>query len=433
MTDKDNDKDGKGADSDRDSVDKLPLSVIPLSSSSLRKSRLVKNTRLETMVELHNDPVSGSLQIRPEDIPTTFPGTSKADQEMIAKLASLNSYDVYSLRASLKSLGIEVDASALALSAEMQAKLDRYSLEFTRPLILNIFGDGGLKDIKGMQRIFHEPDVAAVQDRLKVMSQKIGIPVHELPEFLLKYRDLFLSTLYYRENFETMVPEINRFWLWLADLKTEREVAASAGAMASCRKVMGSLRFLFISTRERLTQFRSAFDSFWTDMTNESFKRLTREIEDNHVAMGAVLCGLSVKIRDWSKVFPDDRAAGPASRVHYVISQLEPGLEKLTDLENDSRKKVGLRPAGAPAPEESAALKILALLIGHFKCLSGDVWRVTTFTPVWEKDEEASHLNLSAGLAFAAQQGWITTMDGGRSYRLTEDGFDRGITLTTKA
>ena len=59
------------------------------------------------MLELHNDPVSGSLQIRPEDIPSAFPGVSKSDQDIISGLASLKSYDVYSLRLSLKKLGIE--------------------------------------------------------------------------------------------------------------------------------------------------------------------------------------------------------------------------------------------------------------------------------------------------------------------------------------
>lgn len=434
MMDKDKNKDSKNQVSEKDAVDKLSLSIIPLTSTSLKSSRLVKNTRLETMLELHNDPVSGSLQIRPEDIPASFPGTSKTDQEMIAQLASLKSYDVYSLRVSLKKLGIEVDPSLLALSDDTKDRLDRYSLEFTRPLILSVFGDGtGTQDMKSLQKIFQTPDVAAVQERLKVMAQKTGIPVEGLPAFLQGYRDLFLSTLYYRENFETLVPDINRFWLWLADLKGQREVATSAGAMESCRRVMGALRFLFISTRERLAKFRSEFEMFWSDMNKESFTHLRKEIEDNHLSMGAVLCGLSVKMRDWSNAFPEGRAAGPTTRVQYVMAELEPGLEQLMTMENSARQQIGMNAVVPPSSEEVAALKILSILLGEFRCLSGDVLSLATFLKAWKKDEDAGNLDIRRGLAFAAKQGWIDVVEVDRTYRLTEAGFDKGITLSTKA
>ncbi|MEZ0224331.1 MAG: hypothetical protein ACAH83_07260 [Alphaproteobacteria bacterium] len=434
MADKNKDKDGKTPPTDKDAVDKLSLSIIPLTSSSLKSSRLIKNTRLETMLELHSDSNTGSLQIRPEDIPATFPGTSKSDQDMIAKLAELKSYDVYSLRVSLKKLGIDVDPSLLALSDDTKDRLDRYSQEFTRPLILSVFGDGtGTQDMKALHKVFNEPDVAVVQERLKGMSQKTGIPIEGLPVFLQGYRDLFLSTLYYRENFETLVPDINRFWLWLAELKTQREVTTSAGAMESCRKVMGALRFLFISTRERLAKFRNEFEMFWSDMNRESFERLRKEIEDNHISMGAVLCGLSVKMRDWSSTFPDGRAVGPSTRVQYVMGELEPGLEQLMALENKARQEIGMNAVAPPSSEEIAALKILSLLLGEFKCLSGDVLRLATFLKAWKKDNEASHLDIRRGLAFAAKQGWIDVVEEDVSYRLTEAGFDKGITLSTKA
>src|SRR5947209_6214226 len=107
MTDKTKDSKGKGGKppiSDKDAIDALPLSMIPLSSNTLKSARLIKNSRLETAVELHNDPISGSLQIRPEDVADSFP-LNVGDHEIIANLSKLHSYDVYSLRTSLKKLG----------------------------------------------------------------------------------------------------------------------------------------------------------------------------------------------------------------------------------------------------------------------------------------------------------------------------------------
>src|SRR5690606_10933844 len=65
MADKTKDK---NAGRDMDALEVLPLSMIPLSSNTLKNAKLIKNSRLETAVELYNDPIAGSLQIYPQDI-----------------------------------------------------------------------------------------------------------------------------------------------------------------------------------------------------------------------------------------------------------------------------------------------------------------------------------------------------------------------------
>jgi len=329
-------KDGKEHVSDRDAFDTLSLSMISLSSESLKAARLVKNSHMETMVELHNDPVSGSLQIRPQDVAASFPG-SNDDQAIISKLARLNSYDVYSLRNSLKQLGIDVDTRALELSDAMKRRLDQYSVEFTRPLVRNIFGDGNddMNNNEGLLRIFRDPDVARVRSRLKLMAEKTGIPVEEIPAFLRNYSDLFLSVAYYRYTFESLAPDIGRFLSWLEELKTQREVIASPLAVASCKKAEESVKFLSTSIGDRLALFNAGFELFWSDMNRKSFERLRRKIEDNHVGMGAAMCGLLVKMRAWSNAFPNNSGV-PSMRLKYLLVML-PGLERLMVMENDAR------------------------------------------------------------------------------------------------
>lgn len=345
MSDKSKDKgrDGKKPPSDRDAIDALPLSMIPLTSSTLKSARLIKNSRLETSVELHNDPVSGSLQIRPEDIVQAQAGT-KEDQEIVSQLSALPSYDVYSLRTSLKKLGIEVDATVLELSDSMKDTLHKYTVEFTRPIIRNIFGadDTSISDTETLLKLFNDPDKHRVALRLRRMAQKTGLTLNEIPTFLEDYSDVFLSVAYYRHTFQTVVPDINRFWLWLGDLRTQREVATAHRTLASCKRVEDSLRFLSTSIRERLAKFQTGFEFFWGDINKESFDKLRKEIEENHAGMGAVLCGLSVKMRNWSTEFPDNAIGSPAKRSQYVVTELEPGLEILKSMENEARERIGL-------------------------------------------------------------------------------------------
>lgn len=322
-------------------MDKLPLAIMPLSSAPLKAAKLVKNSQLETMVELHSDKTSGSLQIRPEDIPTSFPSASADDLAMIAKLSSLRSYDVYSLRSNLAKLGIEVDKSQLELSEATKERLERSSIEFIRPLIIHLFGDGSdVSDADALNRLFRDPDVAKVQQRLRMLSERTGIPLSGIPGFLQSYRDIFLSTVYYRDSFDSIAPDLNRFWVWLGELKNYREI--SPAAAASCNHVASHLRNLFTSTRERLNRFKASFETFWRDMNPSSFQRLRAQIEDNHDAMGAVLCGLGVKMRNWSAAFPDNDAGSPATRLSYVTAELEPGLDQLMTVENDARAKLGM-------------------------------------------------------------------------------------------
>jgi hypothetical protein len=328
---------------DRDAMDRLSLSMVPLASTTLKSAKLVKNAQLETMVELHSDKDTGSLQIRPADIPASFPATSKQDLAIIDSLAALKSYDVFSLRSNLEKLGIEVDKSQLELSDETKARLERNSMEFIRPLVINLFGDGtDAPDSSSLAKLLRDPDVSRVQQRLKVMSEKTGIPVEGIPGFLQNYRDMFLSASYYRDSFDAIAPDLNRFWIWLGDLKTQREVAGSQGALVTIGKVTALLRNLFTSTRDRQNKFRTAFEVFWRDMNPQSFSRLRAQIEDNHSTMGAVLCGLGVKMRSWSAAFPDSNTGSATARISYVMSELEPGLDQLMAIENDARVKLGL-------------------------------------------------------------------------------------------
>jgi hypothetical protein len=316
---------------DLDPLDVLPLSIMPLSNSALKAAKLVKNSRLETVVELLKDTRTGSLQMRPEDIPASFPGHRK-DHALIAELAKLHSYDVYSLRKSLQRSGIEADEEKLQLSDDMKKSLAPYSPEFTRPLLRAVYGDDSMAAEQDLTKLFRAPNKAKVAAQLKVMSEKTGIPVEELPEFLETYSDLFLSVIYYRNHLDRITPDIDNCAGWLKDITLQRDAASSAQNALHYRRVDESIRFLSSTIRVRLNSFRRAFDVFWRDMNRGTLDRLRREIEDKHEATGGMLCGLAVKMRHWSRTFGNRTAGGPGTRTQYVISEMEPGLERLCHL-----------------------------------------------------------------------------------------------------
>ena len=53
---------------DIDSLHILPLSIIPFDTLALRRARLIKNSNLESMIELYRGEASGSGQTSPRDL-----------------------------------------------------------------------------------------------------------------------------------------------------------------------------------------------------------------------------------------------------------------------------------------------------------------------------------------------------------------------------
>lgn len=342
---KDKNKSIKEKNAEKDAIDMLPLESIPLASKTLKNAKLVKNARMETTVELYKDSLAGSLQVMPDSI-ADFMDASLADQKIISSLANLYSFDVYSLRTNLKKLGVEVeDAEALELSDDIKERLAGYNQEFVRPLIEKIFGAGRM-DLTGkdaLKSIASGKDLAHVKENLKIMADKTGIPLTDIPGFLEEYSDVFLSVAYYRYSFESVGIDIDRFLLWMRELLASREVMASPKMLAQCKQAEMIMRFLSSSIRERLAQFQTSFEIFWADINRKSFLQMRHQIEENHGSMGAVLCGLVVKINLWKKTFPNNVLGSPSGRAKFVLTEMEPGLAKLKDLETEARKRLRLQ------------------------------------------------------------------------------------------
>ena len=60
------------SDVDRDSLHILPLSIIPMQTRALRHARLIKNSRLDGVVELFEGPASGSGQVEVDSLVNVF-------------------------------------------------------------------------------------------------------------------------------------------------------------------------------------------------------------------------------------------------------------------------------------------------------------------------------------------------------------------------
>lgn len=329
-------------DFDRDSLHTLALAMIPFKSPSLRKARLIKNRRLETMIEVFKSDTGGSGQMEVEVAAKEFGwdmGGDAADLVILRKLAQLPSYDVYSLRVSLRHLGIEVDdVAALKLSDAKVNELTKYMKSFTHPLIMGIYGadDLEIKDFHDVIRMFAHPDQDKAREKLAVMADRLEVDVDELPAFLEDFGDIFLSLSYYRQALDQIEPIIRDVLASIRDIQRNQQMSSDPVLMKTCRVVQATISRLMISVSQRLDQFDRITEDMWKHINAERFRKVVELVRSYQTVIGGILCALSIKMESWVKLFPTPKTGGPMRRAEFIMSEMRQGMENIEDLEENA-------------------------------------------------------------------------------------------------
>lgn len=329
-------------DVDRDALHILPLSIIPLQTRALRHARMIKNSRLEGVVEIFEDASSGSGQADVESMVNVFGWPMvppHPDLVLLRKLAMLPSYDVYSLRIMLREHGINVnEVEALRLSPRKVKELTSYMSAFTHPLIQRIYGDGdvSVKSFDDIVALFRNPDVKHAQGKLQQMANGLGIELSGIPRFLEDYGDIFLSLAYYRNCLDQMVPAISEFLKTLGMIRQLRQLAHDEELMETCAAMESTINGLMVSIAGRFENFERSTNDLWQNISAERFRRVESLIKSYHTTIGGVLCSLAVKIDAWAFRFPRGSAASALKQSQFIMFELRHGFEKIQQIEDSA-------------------------------------------------------------------------------------------------
>ena len=327
----------------RDSLHLLPLDMIPLHTPGLRRAKLIKNSRLRTVVELFRDRASGSGQIEINDLPKAFPSDPDGmadDLRVLDKLATLSSFDVYSLRIELRNLNIPVDeGEKLSLSAAKRAELTEAMRSFTRPLLEFVYGraDQRIADVSDILQMLSSPNQAEALKNLHTLASRLRISLHDLPKFLEDYGDIFLSLAYFRQCLDHVVPDVHDFLVWLTAIRQMDQISRDKPMQQLLDGVSADLTAITSSVTGRFESFDRRSQDFWSDINAASFREITRLITAHHTTLGSVMCGLTVKMDLWKERFPTG-GGGPLRRIEFVTSEMLPGLDQIRDLEQAAAK-----------------------------------------------------------------------------------------------
>lgn len=329
-------------DEDRDSLHILPLAMLPVQTPSLRRARLIKNTRFESVIEIFADKETGSGQMAIEALPGEFgwsEGFRHPDMIMLRKLADLPSYDVYSLRLSLRDLGIEVNnLDYLRLSEQKAAELTAYMSEFTRPLIMQIYGgdDIAVQSFEDVIKLFRSPDKKKALEKLKLMANKLNIKIEDVPSFIEDYGDIFLSLSYYKEILDSIEPTITEFLDTMDLLRENYAMRTNQSLMQTMDMMTSTINELMAAITGRFENFERGTKHMWDNLSAERFRRVEALIKGYHTTIGGVLCALSVKMDAWSELFPNMQVGGPGRRAEFIMSEMKQGMDRIQTIEDSA-------------------------------------------------------------------------------------------------
>ena len=330
---------GNGFEASLDSLHTLPLSIMPLQSPGLLKATMIKNARLESVIEMFHDAEAGSGQINLADIPNFFENqgpTLREDIAMLEMVGALKSFDVFSLRSELRRINVGFeDFGALALSDSKMAELTTFMRDFTRPLITRIYGSNAdvTGDLSQIVDMLASPDRATAIRALKTLAEELEISITEVPAFLKQYGDVFLSLSYYRQCLTELTQGIPEFLRWMEDIRDTSQIRSDPAKGRMMDVIRNDLIQVARSIGRRFDAFDAFSKTFWEEVSAESFRMFGATVTAQHVGIGAMLCGLTVKMLLWRERFPNG-AGLPMRRIEFLSSEILPGLENIKAVQN---------------------------------------------------------------------------------------------------
>ncbi len=318
------------------------MSILPLDTPSLNRARLIKNVRLDSVIELFSDEDTGSGQIDIEDLPHQFNwdmAEPPADMAIIRKVGMLPSYDVYSLRISLREMEIPVnDHEALKLSESMSKELTAYMTDFTRPLIMHIYGgdDVQIESFDDVIQLFRSPDVKTALEKIRIMAGKLNIKPEEIPKFMEDYGDIFLSLSYYRRSLDSIEPIITEYVEAMDELRDNYQFKTDQNLRNTMEEMEPTINELMAAITGRFENFERGTKHMWDDISATRFRKVEELISSYHTTIGGVLCSLSVKMDAWARLFPTATSGGPGKRAEFIMSEMKQGMDKIQKIKDSA-------------------------------------------------------------------------------------------------
>lgn len=217
---------------------------------------------------------------------------------------------------------------------------------FTRPLIARIYGDTGESErsLDELIDLFLDPDKEAARKNLSDLAHALDIGLAEIPLFLERYADVYLSLAYYSATVDQISKPLAQVTEVLDRIRKDTRYQRSQPIMRACDRITRRIVVAKTNISHILDAFRARTQDMWDDISGPKFRTMEKVIMDYQRDIAGNLCALVVKMDAW------ERLTGKGSLgncVQFVMSELAVGVESMPELDLSVTTPEGPKGAGA--------------------------------------------------------------------------------------
>jgi len=306
---------------------RLALSPFLFEQQVLRKMRIIKNMKLETVVEVFFSNHTGSGQLSIKGAASSLGLEGSADYQLLRFLADQPSFDSYSLRIQLRNSGFS-QPPELKRPVAQDRTADRLLTTFLQPLTRALFEAGDTEPCFStvLQRLCTGGEPT---QRISQFTAGLGCDTQAIVHFLEDYADTVLSLAYYRECLEEMTPAIDDVIESVRDLRSSYQARHDKLLRSTLDMVEASTNEMIASVTGRIESFEHSTSGFWSGVTAGTFSGMPGQFRSYQGAISAIICALAVKMGRWMDQFPTPGLGNPARRIGLVMSEMRQGMEHI--------------------------------------------------------------------------------------------------------
>jgi hypothetical protein len=290
--------------------------------------RIIKNMRLETVVELFAG-ATGSGQATIKSIAKGFELGSGNDLSLLRLLEALPSFDAYCLRINLRSSNFGVPQE-FERSGWQADRLCASMSEFIRPLAEELGCPETASNYGEMLKRLHACE--ATRNSLQTFAARLGSDGDKVTAFLEDYADTNLSLGFYRQCLDQMMPSIEELLHSVRDLRSGCQTRGDGLLPTTLNMVESTVNQMIADVTGRIESFERSTQGIWITMTPERLSKFPGVCRDYQASTAGVLCALAVKMARWVQNFPARSSGAPVKRASFIMSEMRQGMQHIRGL-----------------------------------------------------------------------------------------------------
>lgn len=320
---------------DMDAPDILPLAILSdLQTEGLRNVKMVIDSRMNRLIQLYDDPHLGRSRCTIDEAPTRF-GIGERniqDFDILRTVATLPSFDIYTLRKNQTERAIHIDAAVLKLSDEMNEELQRFMLPLMQPLLISFLGNdldfeaGKLTSIDAA--IKNHPE--KVRKNVPSFAKKLGMEdTQSVEKFLGEYQEICTQLSYYERTLAESMEAFREIANTVSELAGEKENPLDEETERACGLIRNKLIKTHQSVRGAIAFLKEQMEQMAGKLSMPKFKVIKRFLNKMELALSNFVCLLSVKAKAWREFTKSSR--WKSRRAEFIRETISPGVEQVMD------------------------------------------------------------------------------------------------------